>query len=92
MPILVVVTFGGLSFFLACLTPLPVLLLLIRSSAMPCVGHTSERTYGCPSLTCVSPPPAHAPYQQPGASPEHTIGWSNNQLAPRRCTLAEKSE
>lgn len=110
MRILVVVTFGGLSFWL---TPLPVL--LIRSIQQrhagleldskgpyppspfffpwpPCVGHTSERTYGGPLLTCVSPPPAHAPYQQPGASPEHTIGWSNNQNEILSTVMATPSD
>lgn len=90
MRILVVVTFGGLSFWL---TPLPVLLirsiqqprfrirfsglrlsLSIPLSFLPGRVHTSSRPYRVPSLTCVSPPPAHAPYQEPGASPEHTIG------------------
>lgn len=47
-------------------------------------GPHFRKAKGDPELTCVSSPPAHAPYQQPGASPEHTIGWSNNQLAPRR--------
>lgn len=113
MRILVVVTFGGLSFWL---TPLPVLLIrsiqqrhaglefdsVIKTLIPPPLSFSPGRRVWATlqkgptgPFTYLCEPPARSrslPTTRRFAGTHHRLVQQPNQLAPRRCTLAEKSE